>query len=107
MKKIAKYLSVGVVAILISACGGEKMPEHVLPFLGTKDLDYKMVDGVEVVDTLYHTVVDFKYLNQGLCYDHLGEYERKGLDLRFLLYTLSYYLSTDDFTDEASQWITK
>ena len=38
--------------------------ERVLPIAGERDVEYRMVDGVEVVDTIYHHVPSFEYLNQ-------------------------------------------
>ncbi|HAK79078.1 MAG TPA: SCO family protein [Runella sp.] len=35
-----------------------------LPILGERDTVKKMVDGKEVVDTVYHTIPDFKFVNQ-------------------------------------------
>lgn len=37
---------------------------RVLPIAGERDIEYRMVDGVEVVDTIYHHVPSFEYLNQ-------------------------------------------
>jgi protein SCO1/2 len=37
---------------------------RVLPIAGERDVEYKMVDGVEVADTIYHHVPSFEYLNQ-------------------------------------------
>jgi protein SCO1/2 len=66
MKNRSKYLVVGLLAALVLSCeSNESAAEaRVLPILGQSDVDYKMVDGVEVADTLFHTVADFKYLNQ-------------------------------------------
>ena len=64
--KSSKYIVVGLLTAFMLSCeNSEPAAEtRVLPILGQSDVDYKMVDGVEVADTLYHTVVDFKYLNQ-------------------------------------------
>ncbi|WP_037300868.1 SCO family protein [Runella limosa] len=35
-----------------------------LPILGERDTVKKMVDGKEIVDTVYHTIPDFKFVNQ-------------------------------------------
>ena len=37
---------------------------RVLPIAGERDVEYRMVDGVEVADTIYHHVPSFEYLNQ-------------------------------------------
>lgn len=49
--------------LLIASCG-EKKKELVLPIVGDRDVEYRMVDGKEVVDTIYHHVPTFEYLNQ-------------------------------------------
>ncbi|MBL4863080.1 MAG: SCO family protein [Crocinitomicaceae bacterium] len=49
------------------ACSTEQKSdkvERVLPIAGERDVEYRMVDGVEVADTIYHHVPAFKYLNQ-------------------------------------------
>ena len=43
------------------SCGGSS---ERLPILGERDTVKKMVDGKEVVDTVYHTIPDFKFVNQ-------------------------------------------
>jgi protein SCO1 len=35
-----------------------------LPIFGPKELVVKMIDGQEVVDTLYNTIPDFNFINQ-------------------------------------------
>ncbi|MES2382852.1 MAG: SCO family protein [Bacteroidota bacterium] len=45
--------------LLIAACGQKK-----LPILGNRAIDIKMVDGHEVVDTVYQTVPNFSFVNQ-------------------------------------------
>mgnify|MGYP000293350345 CR=1 FL=1 len=64
MRRINRGVSVVIFGLLLAACTGNVVTEPSLPFLGNKDIEYKMKDGVEVADTLYHTVADFKYLNQ-------------------------------------------
>ena len=53
-----------VLCIIVTSCGGEAKQERVLPIVGERDLSYTMVDGEEVVDTIYHHVPEFQYLNQ-------------------------------------------
>lgn len=50
--------------IAFSSCEEDKSQERVLPIVGERDLAYKMVDGVEIADTVYHHVPSFSYLNQ-------------------------------------------
>lgn len=61
----ALVLIIALVAI-ITSCAEEPQEEgkkRVLPIAGERDVVYKMVDGVEVADTIYHTVPSFEYLN--------------------------------------------
>jgi protein SCO1 len=66
VKNLSKLLAFGFVAcvMLTIGCEDNSTKERVLPILGQRDLDYVMVDGKEVVDTLYHTIPSFEYLNQ-------------------------------------------
>ena len=50
--------------ILITVSCESESTERVLPILGERDVDYKMIDGKEFADTIYHLVPDFEYLNQ-------------------------------------------
>ena len=52
------------IAILLTSSCESKVEQKVLPILGERDVDYKMIDGEEVADTIYHLVPDFEYLNQ-------------------------------------------
>lgn len=52
-------------ALFLFSCDENKQVEkRILPILGERDVDYKMIDGVEVADTIYHLVPEFNYLNQ-------------------------------------------
>lgn len=53
-----------LIAFLFFSCSDHKEIGRVLPIIGERDVDYKMIDGKEVADTIYHTVPSFKYLNQ-------------------------------------------
>ena len=48
----------------ISACTSTEEQKDLLPILGERDVEYKMVDGKEVADTIYHVVPEFEYINQ-------------------------------------------
>lgn len=50
--------------ILIASCTSKEEKKHVLPFIGNFDIEYKLVDGVEVTDTVYPTVPYFYFRNQ-------------------------------------------
>lgn len=60
-----KHLLILVSVLIVSACSeGVEESKRVLPIVGERDVVYKMVDGVEVADTIYHHVPEFEYLNQ-------------------------------------------
>ena len=50
--------------ILISCEQGNEKKERVLPFIGNFDIEYKLVDGVEVSDTVYPTIPFFYFRDQ-------------------------------------------
>lgn len=50
-----------LVALTVSC---EEKDTRVLPIVGERDVEYKMVDGEEVADTIYHHVPEFQYINQ-------------------------------------------
>lgn len=58
-----KYSFLIILLMSLISCG-EKKKQRVLPFVGNYDLEYKMVDGKEVADTVYPQMIDFEYLNQ-------------------------------------------
>lgn len=60
MKQI---LFLGLVAILFS-CTEEVETKKVLPILGNYDIEYSLLDGKEVTDTVYQTIPFFSFLNQ-------------------------------------------
>lgn len=55
---------IALTCIIVNACGDDVKQERVLPIVGERDVEYKIVDGEEVVDTIYHHVPEFRYLNQ-------------------------------------------
>jgi protein SCO1/2 len=60
-----KFKFIAVIVLLISLISCEdQTKERVLPIIGDRDLEYKTVDGKEVVDTIYPKIPDFKFLNQ-------------------------------------------
>lgn len=54
-------LIVLLIAFTLWNCGGNA---ERLPILGERETIKKIVDGKEVVDTVYHTIPDFKFVNQ-------------------------------------------
>ncbi|MFC6998780.1 SCO family protein [Rufibacter roseus] len=61
MKKLLVYAAFGLA--IFSACTSEPQ-ERQLPILGPRTPDVKMVEGKPVVDTIYHTIPDFAFLDQ-------------------------------------------
>lgn len=91
MKHI-KYLFMFVAIVLIAAsCGSEteedidpmEAKKKVLPILGNRDVDYRVENGVEVIDTIYHTIPKFAYLNQDSVMTRSKEFEGKVLIVDF------------------------
>ena len=84
MKHI-KYGFLFLAALTLFACGSgaeEEMDamekkKSILPILGNRDISYTTVDGKEVVDTLYHTIPRFKYMNQDSVMMTSEEFEGK------------------------------
>lgn len=50
--------------ILISCSSNQPETTRVLPIIGDADVEYKMVDGKEIADTIFPKVPEFNYLNQ-------------------------------------------
>lgn len=63
--KLSKLIFLGLIFV-VNSCSTSADNEKVLalPIVGERDVEYSMVDGVEVSDTLYHHVPEFKYINQ-------------------------------------------
>jgi protein SCO1/2 len=49
---------------ILLACTEEKKRTRVLPILGNYDLEYKTIDGEKTVDTLFHKIPVFNFLNE-------------------------------------------
>jgi protein SCO1 len=56
------YLPICIVALLLSACTGRNNKK--LPIIGEREAVERVVDGKTVVDTLYHQIPAFTFLNQ-------------------------------------------
>lgn len=57
------FLIIVVLSLVLVSCTEEKK-QRVLPIYGERELDQKIVDGETIMDTAYHVVPDFRYLNQ-------------------------------------------
>jgi protein SCO1/2 len=60
MKKI---LSLSTLALLLLNCTPKKENEK-LPILGYREVVAKEVEGKKVIDTVYHSIADFQFVNQ-------------------------------------------
>ena len=92
MKNHTKYLFIlAVLSSFLTSCGSgaeeelDPMEEKkkVLPILGNRDIQYTSINGKEIVDTLYHTIPKFAYLNQDSVLVRSKEYEGKILIVDF------------------------
>lgn len=90
MKRI-NYIWLPLLLLVLFACGSgaeEKVDpmeakKKVLPIIGNRDVQYTVVDGKEIVDTIYHTIPKFAYLNQDSVMIHSKEFEGKILVVDF------------------------
>lgn len=57
------FVGAGILLTTANACSQKEAKES-LPILGRKEVLTKMVDGEEVLDTVYHTIGDFAFVNQ-------------------------------------------
>lgn len=63
MRSNPAFLIVVVLSLILGSCTEDKN-QRALPIYGERELDQKSVDGEMVMDTVYHVVPDFRYLNQ-------------------------------------------
>jgi protein SCO1 len=61
-KHLKNTFEIVILAILISACGAKQEPP--LPILGERDVITVEENGVKKVDTIYHTIAPFEFVNQ-------------------------------------------
>ena len=58
------FIALITIGLIVGCTTDGNKNNLVLPILGDRDIAYKVVDGVEVADTIYHHVPEFLYLNQ-------------------------------------------
>lgn len=58
---IRTFSFIGLLGLFISSCHENYIP---LPKVGNFDLEYKTVNGKEIIDTLYPKMVEFEFTNQ-------------------------------------------
>lgn len=59
-----KYIILFTSILILFSCSTEKKKVHVLPFIGNFDVEYKLINGIEVTDTIYPTIPFFYFRNQ-------------------------------------------
>lgn len=64
MQQILNKAFIILIGLFLYSCGNEGKEERVLPILGQRDVEYKVVNGEEKADTIYHIIQEFRYLNQ-------------------------------------------
>ncbi|MBD1384928.1 SCO family protein [Mucilaginibacter rigui] len=59
-----KLIGLALIALTFTACKFNDADKPKLPIMGNRDAVTKTVNGKEVVDTVYQTIPDFKFVNQ-------------------------------------------
>ena len=59
-----KFFGLIIFFAVLNSCSHSDKVERVLPIVGDRDIEYKIVNGKEVADTIYHHVPEFNYINQ-------------------------------------------
>nr|WP_067058353.1 SCO family protein [Mucilaginibacter sp. L294] len=59
-----KLIGLALIALAFTACKFNDADKPKLPIMGNRDAVTKTVNGKEVVDTVYQTIPDFKFVNQ-------------------------------------------
>ena len=63
--------------ILLISCNESPVKKRALPILGNFDLEYTTVDGDKKVDTLYHKIRKFKFLNEDSIWKSNKDFKNK------------------------------
>lgn len=63
--------------ILLISCNEPPIKKRALPILGNYDLEYTTVDGEKKVDTLYHKIREFKFLNEDSVWKSNKDFKNK------------------------------
>jgi protein SCO1/2 len=61
---LKQFFIYSVLFVATLSCSDGKVKKHVLPFIGNFDIEYKLVDGVEVADTIYPKIPFFHFKNE-------------------------------------------
>jgi len=78
-QQITVIIQIGIVCmLLIGSCGQKtEMEESKLPILGEIDIEYQTINGKERIDTIYHKIPFFSYLNQDSTWIHSSDLNGK------------------------------
>ena len=57
-----RFLFFIILSLFILSCSSKKT--KVLPYIGNFDIEYRMLDGVEVADTVYPKMIPFEFYNE-------------------------------------------
>lgn len=76
-----------LIVILFSCTEKEKEVKRVLPILGNYDIEYNLIDGLEVADTIYPTIPFFHYLNE-------DSVRVKSTDLKGKIWVADFFFTT-------------
>ena len=63
--------------IVLFSCKEVPLKKRALPLLGNYDLEYKTVDGEKTIDTLYHQIPQFTYLNEDSVWKSNKDFKNK------------------------------
>lgn len=77
------------IIILVTACSGNNEKVRVLPILGDADVEYKVIDGKEVADTIYPVIPHFNYVDQDSNVFDSDQYKNKIWVAKFFFTTCS------------------
>jgi protein SCO1 len=89
MKNFIRYsiFVFGLVLAFSSCTSKPNVQKKVLPFLGNYDIEYNLIDGLEVADTIYPTIPFFYFLNE----DSLVV---KSTDLKGKIWVADFFFTT-------------
>lgn len=88
----SSFVSLAIFLLLSSfafvSCGNKETTEQkVLPFIGNYDIEYSLIDGVEIADTVYPTIPFFHYLNE-------DSVRVKSTDLKGKIWVADFFFTT-------------
>lgn len=88
MNGLKTILASFVFLLIVFSCSvKEEEVKKVLPILGNYDIEYNLIDGVEVADTIYPTIPFFHYLNE-------DSVRIKSTDLKGKIWVADFFFTT-------------